>query len=84
MFDTPVLFGREYDKFQEAVDLVERGGAFSVKDREELENVMNDLYFNEEKRARAAKVCTDYVLENLGSSDKIYQYYIDEIYKLKK
>lgn len=84
VFDTPVLFGREYDKFQEAVDLVERGGAFSIKDREELENVMNDLYFNEEKRARAAKVCTDYVLENLGSSDKIYQYYIDEIYKPKK
>ena len=84
VFDTPVLFGKEYDKFQEAIDLVERGGAFSVKDRQELEAVMNDLYFNEDKRAKAAKVCTDYVLENLGSSDKIYQYYIDEIYKPKK
>ncbi|OJJ19939.1 3-deoxy-D-manno-octulosonic acid transferase [marine bacterium AO1-C] len=81
VFDTPVLFGKEYDKFQEAIDLVERGGAFSVKDREELEAVMNDLYFNEEKRAKAAKVCTDYVLENLGSSDKIYQYFEDKIYK---
>ncbi|HAS42714.1 MAG TPA: 3-deoxy-D-manno-octulosonic acid transferase [Microscillaceae bacterium] len=80
VFDTPVLFGKEYDKFQEAIDLVERGGAFSVKDRHELENVMNDLYFNEDKRAKAAKVCTDYVLENLGSSDKIYQYFEDKIY----
>ena len=80
VFDTPVLFGKEYDKFQEAIDLVERGGAFSVKDRHELENVMNDLYFNEDKRAEAAKVCTDYVLENLGSSDKIYQYFEDKIY----
>ncbi len=81
VFDTPVLFGREYDKFQEAIDLVARGGAFSVKDREGLEAVMNDLYFNEDKRAQAAKVCIDYVLENLGSADKIYQYFVDKIYK---
>lgn len=81
VFDTPVLFGREYDKFQEAIDLVAWGGAFSVKDREGLEAVMNDLYFNEDKRAQAAKVCTNYVLENLGSADKIYQYFVDKIYK---
>lgn len=80
VFDTPVLFGKEYDKYQEAIDLVEQGGAFSVKDRTELENVMNDLYFNEDKRDKAAQVCTNYVLENLGSADKIYQYFAEEIY----
>ena len=80
VFNTPVLFGKEYDKYQEAVDLVERGGAFSVKDAGELQNVMNDLYFNEEKRDKAAKVCTDYVIENLGSADKIYEYFVKDIY----
>lgn len=80
VFDTPVLFGKEYDKYQEAVDLVDRGGAFSLKDTEELQNVMNELYFDEEKRARAAKVCTNYVIENLGSAEKIYKYFVKDIY----
>lgn len=80
VFDTPVIFGREYGKYQEAIDLVEQGGAFSIKDRTELENVMNDLYFNEDKRDKAAKVCTNYVLDNLGSADKIYRYFVEEIY----
>ncbi|WP_299458555.1 glycosyltransferase N-terminal domain-containing protein [uncultured Microscilla sp.] len=81
VFDTPVLFGKEYDKYQEAVDMVNLGGAFSINNAEELSQVMNDLYFDEEKRAKAAKVCTEYVLANLGSSDKIYRYFIEKIYK---
>lgn len=81
VFDTPVLFGKEYDKYQEAIDMVKLGGAFSLNNTEELSKVMNDLYFNEDKRNEAAKVCTNYVLSNLGSADKIYQYFVKNIYQ---
>ena len=36
VYGIPVIFGPKYQKFQEAIQLLEAKGAFSVKDYEEL------------------------------------------------
>ena len=35
-FGKPVIFGPTYHKFKEAVDLIDLGGAFSVKNEQEF------------------------------------------------
>lgn len=42
-FGVPVIFGPEYRKFQEARDLIDTGGGFSVKNYAELEKIMDRL-----------------------------------------
>lgn len=79
-YGLPVFFGnRNYKKFNEAVELIRRGGAFAVADyRELLEQY--ELLRAEENYRKANKVCEDYVRENLGATKTIVQY-LDTILK---
>lgn len=70
----PILFGnKNYEKFQEAVDLINRGGAFTVsgysdlKDKYEMLNVPESFLL-------ACEVTRQYVEDNLGATDKIMEY----------
>jgi 3-deoxy-D-manno-octulosonic-acid transferase len=73
----PVIFGPNYQKFKEARDLIELGGAFSVKNSNELKDVLNSLLKNNEIIKAKNKVCFDYVKQNLGATDKIFKYCFD-------
>lgn len=72
VYDLPVIFGPKYSKFKEAVDLVERKGAFSIDSREAFEAVM-DVMLDSDCRGRAAKTAGDYVRSQLGATDAIYR-----------
>ena len=72
VYDLPVIFGPRYSKFREAVDLVERRGAFSVDSREAFEAVMDRMLDNS-VRSVAAKTAGDYVRSMLGATDAIYR-----------
>jgi 3-deoxy-D-manno-octulosonic-acid transferase len=69
-FGLPVVFGPNYGKFQEAVDLVESGGAFPVNSfgslRIQFENLLGKIEENE-----AGKISREYVLKNQGATSKI-------------
>lgn len=73
-FGIPIFFGnKKYSKFQEAVDLINRGGAFEVKDYEDLKKKYEML--NEpENFLLACEVTKHYVTENLGATEKIMSY----------
>ena len=73
-YGIPVLFGdRNYQKFQEAVDLINRGGAFTVSDYPDLKKKYESL--NEpETFLLACDVCRQYVTENTGATEKIMEY----------
>jgi 3-deoxy-D-manno-octulosonic-acid transferase len=73
-YGLPVFFGnKNYQKFQEAVDLINRGGAFDVADyrdfkaKYELINVPQNFLL-------ACEVTRQYVEENLGATEKVMQY----------
>ena len=67
----PVIFGPKYDNFREAVDLVEQGGAFTVKSAEQISELLDALLYDEQKYQSAASRCKTYMTENTGATEKI-------------
>lgn len=71
----PVFFGNQvYQKYQEAVDLVLRGGAFDIRDYLELKRKYEKMANQPEALQLAREVTRHYVMENLGATDKIMDY----------
>ena len=68
-FGLPLFFGPNYHKFQEAIDLIAQGGAFSIQDPNSISLIINDLYKNTPARQRAGAVCKQYVLDNVGATE---------------
>lgn len=73
-YGIPVFFGnRNYDKFQEAHDLINRGGAFAVADYTELK-MRYQTVSEPENYMLACEVCRSYVEQNQGATEKIMAY----------
>jgi 3-deoxy-D-manno-octulosonic-acid transferase len=74
-FGVPLLFGnKNFEKFQEAVDLINRGGAFAVADYSDLKEKFAMLNVPE-NFLLACEVTRQYVEENLGATQKIMHYF---------
>ncbi len=68
----PIFFGnKNYQKFQEANDLIMRGGAFEVGDYASLNSRFQSFTQRPESYLLACEVTMAYVKENLGATDKI-------------
>lgn len=72
VYGMPVLFGPNYSRFQEAVDMVERGAAFPITNAEEYYSLMSDLLKDgSESLQNASERAAAYVSEKCGATDKI-------------
>ncbi len=67
VWNVPVVFGPNYQKFREARELIAIGGAFSIAHYELLEEQFNSLL----KDNKAGKIAGDYVKNNTGATDLI-------------
>ena len=67
VWNIPVVFGPNYQKFREARELIAIGGAFSIARYELLEAQFNSLL----KDNKAGKIAGDYVKNNTGATDLI-------------
>lgn len=76
-FRLPVIFGRRYDKFPEAVSLLKSGGARSVQNPTALIEAFT-RWTEDEQRNTAAQLAFRYVQDNRGASAVI----LEEIEKL--
>ncbi len=76
VYGIPVLHGPEFEKYAEAIDLVECGGAIVINSAVELEKMVNLLLTNEELLRAKGKVAKDFVYSSQGATTKI----IDHIY----
>ena len=74
VFAKPVIFGPVYDKFPEAVDLVATGGAFTIENALEGEEVLNELLQNEKAYAKSCAASGKYVAEKAGATRQVVQY----------
>jgi 3-deoxy-D-manno-octulosonic-acid transferase len=73
-YGIPIFFGnKNFEKFQEAKDLINRGGAFDVADYSDL-LLKYEQVNTPENFMLACEVTRSYVLENLGATDKIMKY----------
>ena len=75
VYGKPVVFGPVYEKFYEAIGLVNSGGAISIDGGPvKLETVLNGLLHDETERRRRGEAAAQFVRDNAGASKKILQY----------
>ena len=67
----PVIFGFNYQKFQEAKDLIKLKGGYTINHQTELNTVLDDLTHHDEIRKNSGKVALDYVAKNTGATEII-------------
>jgi 3-deoxy-D-manno-octulosonic-acid transferase len=70
----PVIFGPNYKKYREAIELLEAGGGFSIKDAGELKKIAVDLLNDEQYLQAVSRKAKSYVEENTGATEKIIQF----------
>lgn len=72
-FHIPILFGPNFQKFQEATDLTNVGGAFAVYAFRNINHKINDLFFEESQLEAAKGRVANYIEENVGATTKIME-----------
>ena len=76
IYGMPVVFGPNYLKFNEATHMVRLGIAFPVHDYPSLQNVLNSLLQDAEKRALISRECTNFTKQDIGATqiilDKVF------------
>lgn len=72
-FGLPVIFGKKYQKFEEANRLVITGGGFSISNYLEFEEVIKNLEENNFYNNASTKA-KNYILDNQGATEKIFNH----------
>ncbi len=73
-YGVPIFFGdKSFEKFKEATDLINRGGAFEVHNFSDLKTKY-EMLNTPESFLLACEVTRQYVEENLGATEKIMTY----------
>ncbi|HEY1062682.1 MAG TPA: glycosyltransferase N-terminal domain-containing protein [Daejeonella sp.] len=72
-FGLPVIFGPNYQRFNEAVELITAGAAFTIKDQEELRKCMENLQ-TDIKREACGKAALNYVKTHTGATRAILNF----------
>lgn len=70
-FGLPVVFGPYYQNFPEAVDLLQKGSAFSIMNKKDLKSVFQTLLEDKDVYQSACLNAESYIGERVGVADKI-------------
>ena len=71
VYGIPVIFGPKYQKFMEAVQLLEAKGAYSIKDYDELKTLLDRFRTDEVFLRETGTNAGYYVTSNAGATEKI-------------
>ncbi|MES2795485.1 MAG: glycosyltransferase N-terminal domain-containing protein [Bacteroidota bacterium] len=71
-YGKPIFFGnKNYTKFQEAIDLIELGSAFSVSELSDFLTIFDILYQDSKFYNSTTAISKQYVAKNIGATDII-------------
>jgi 3-deoxy-D-manno-octulosonic-acid transferase len=70
-FGLPVIFGPNHKQFTETVELIKAGGAFGISNAAEFRQTAESLLANDQKRQHCANLCSTYVKNNQGATQRI-------------
>ncbi|NCT09709.1 MAG: 3-deoxy-D-manno-octulosonic acid transferase [Flavobacteriia bacterium] len=73
-FGIPVVIGNKFDKFKEAVDLVNLKGCITIRNQNEFSSIFTKLKKEEDFRKSTGNINKKYIQEHLGASQKIINY----------
>lgn len=74
VYHKPVVFGTEYAKYREAVELINKQGAFSISSALVLEKLLDELLQNETLYITTAYNAGNYVKEKSGATTTVIEY----------
>jgi 3-deoxy-D-manno-octulosonic-acid transferase len=64
----PVLFGPDYKGFKEAFDLIDKGGAFCFRNRDDFNITVNKLLSDSELYKASSATVSGYIKDNAGAT----------------
>lgn len=67
----PVIFGPKYNKSHEAIELLKKGGGFSIKNGTEFYDIMRILLNDKNRFLDASLAATQVIHDNLGSATRV-------------
>ncbi len=73
-YELPVIFGPHYSRFREAKELIDLGGAFSINNTNEFQQIVTTLLSNKAQYTTAAQASGQYIKSNKGATQKIMQH----------
>ena len=74
VYNKPVVIGPTYDKYFEAVELIEKEGAFSVENTLELEEILNELFEDQDLYQYCSAAAGNYVRSKTGATAGVIQF----------
>jgi len=74
VYGKPVVFGPEYEKFNEAIELLKSGGGISIENALQLEATFDRLLSNRSDYEPSASASINYVYSKRGATQKILQF----------
>jgi 3-deoxy-D-manno-octulosonic-acid transferase len=76
VYGIPVMFGPKHENSQEAVYLAKTGGGIVIRNKKEAYRALRIIFSDESMRLRIGSICSGFVKQNIGATDKI----LEEIY----
>lgn len=74
VFGSPIIIGKNYNKFPEAKLMIDNDGIFSVSNQTEFDNILNKLITNSDFRQKSGSKNVEYIKENRGAVIQILDY----------
>ena len=70
-FSKPIIIGKNYHKFDEAIEMIENGNMKSISNYNQFYNTFEKLIDNENLILKMSKKCTEYFNKKKGAVDLI-------------
>ncbi len=74
VFGSPVIIGPKHQKFPEAAELIEAGGAFSINTPTELIEVLTSLLQEPQLRKEIERINEAFIAERAGATEKVLRW----------
>lgn len=74
VYGKPVIFGPNYEKHFEAVDMIDCGGAISVENAIELEALLNRIWTTPHELTKRGEAAARYVSQQKGATEHVMNY----------
>lgn len=78
VYSIPVIFGPNYHRFKEAINLIDNGGAFPIHDAASFESTIENFISNREALEQAGKSAGDYIKSHSGATAVIFKEIIEK------
>lgn len=78
VYGMPVVFGPDYHKFHEAIELIQLGAAHSIDNYDELKSLFESYLTDPGRLATESNSASQYVENNRGAAEEIVRYFFEK------